>query len=520
MVQALLKSVKNINQIYYEKTLLHTAVEAKQLDIVKMLVPAGIAINALNREKKTALYMAMMQNESNTPSAMEKYLSQNGATIKGAATLDYEYLLRNAVTYRNLGAVKMALAEGASADHFEHYASFPSLKTAVENGDIEIIKALLQSGANVNGDRGGVFDKAVKIGNIEILQLLIAKASNADKADWADSDYDFKEMIETGNLALFKVVYKASSLKDKDSRLLDMAVKANQQPIVNWLLSIGAKSNAELPDAIKAGKTAIVKSMIDAGADKQQGLQIAIENGQPDMVKLFVQAGANIKKALPVAIEKGNMEIFQLLTAKGIDPNEELEENDKPLHLAAEHGQVDIMKYLIKTGANKNGLANGQTPLRRAIEKEQLASVQFLIQSGVNVNERKQNEESLLYTAVVYDEPGIFQALLDAKANVQADNGYGYPVLHFAASVGRTDCVKRLLKAGANVNLKDQSGKTPLHAAIESNNENSNEIVKILIEAKAELNVKDEEGKTPLSIAIANDRQSIVKQLKTAGAKQ
>ena len=54
--------------------------------------------------------------------------------------------------------------------------------------------------------------------------------------------------------------------------------------------------------------------------------------------------------------------------------------------------------------------------------------------------------------------------------------------------------VKRRIDAGADVNIKGQNGKTPLHLA------DSREVAEVLIENGSDLNAKDKNGKTPLDV--------------------
>jgi len=65
-----------------------------------------------------------------------------------------------------------------------------------------------------------------------------------------------------------------------------------------------------------------------------------------------------------------------------------------------------------------------------------------------------------------------------------------------------TDVTNILIKAGADVNAKDQNGITPLQIAII---ESKFEIAKLLVEAGADVNAKDQNGITPLNIAKIHD---------------
>jgi hypothetical protein len=88
--------------------------------------------------------------------------------------------------------------------------------------------------------------------------------------------------------------------------------------------------------------------------------------------------------------------------------------------------------------------------------------------------------------------------------------------LHGAACNGKTECVRLLIDAGADVNAQSCNQSTALHCAAEYGH---TEIVELLLEADADPNVKDFKGKTPLDWAVWNNHQDIVDLLRKYNAK-
>ena len=82
--------------------------------------------------------------------------------------------------------------------------------------------------------------------------------------------------------------------------------------------------------------------------------------------------------------------------------------------------------------------------------------------------------------------------------------------LHKACDKGNIEAVKQFLADGADVNVKDKGGFTPLHwAAIEGHKE----IAELLIDNGADVNAKDDSGSTPLHSAASLGYKEIIELL-------
>ncbi len=90
------------------------------------------------------------------------------------------------------------------------------------------------------------------------------------------------------------------------------------------------------------------------------------------------------------------------------------------------------------------------------------------------------------------------------------------PPLHRAAFYGNLEQVQSLLNAGANVNAVDKYGFTPLHRAA-GNGQGA--VVNLLLERGADMTLATQEGETPLSVAERRDHKEIAPLLKNWAAK-
>ena len=97
-----------------------------------------------------------------------------------------------------------------------------------------------------------------------------------------------------------------------------------------------------------------------------------------------------------------------------------------------------------------------------------------------------------------------------------------YTMLLSAASDGNVELVKQLVKNGANVNIQNREGATPLHMAASGGQveilPNAGAIVEILLKAGADVNIQDTDGDTPLHYAAYKGHTEAVEALLNAGA--
>lgn len=169
-----------------------------------------------------------------------------------------------------------------------------------------------------------------------------------------------------------------------------------------------------------------------------------------------------------------------------------------PLCAASSHGHKEVAEYLIAQGAtlDSTNFIGGTTPLYWAVLGDSKELIKLLLDKGANVN-IVTSEGRLI--SLVRSEAAL-QLLLDkgATLNVPDDKR---PPLHVAAYRGNLEVAKALLAHGAQPNIHNSWGATPLHEAVRSDMDNQ-EMVKLLISHGAEVNARDGRGDTPLHTAV------------------
>jgi uncharacterized protein len=122
-----------------------------------------------------------------------------------------------------------------------------------------------------------------------------------------------------------------------------------------------------------------------------------------------------------------------------------------------------------------------------------------------------------LVSAIRQDDPSEVRRLIEAGAEVNLkDRVHTRPIpIVVAARRGKPEVMKVLIDAGADVNVRDAMGATPLmHAAWEGHEE----VVRMLLQSGADVNAQSAEGVTALEAAKERDQKQVVEILLQAGA--
>ena len=116
---------------------------------------------------------------------------------------------------------------------------------------------------------------------------------------------------------------------------------------------------------------------------------------------------------------------------------------------------------------------------------------EVLLKHGARVNYRKEREKPPLYWAILDNKPDVVEVLLKKGADTRELLPNEQTMLHHAAKYGRTEVIDVMLKNGFRVDPKDEYGATPLHYAVL---EDKLDTVKRLLQSRASLRAKLDEG--------------------------
>ena len=121
-----------------------------------------------------------------------------------------------------------------------------------------------------------------------------------------------------------------------------------------------------------------------------------------------------------------------------------------------------------------------------------------------------------LYKAAGDGDSTKVSALLDSGVDVNGKTSTGSYALNNAAVENEMEVIKILLERGANPNVQNSQGDTPLICATKYAGGKAT-TVKILVEADTDQAIKDDDGKTALDYAKAKEQQEAIALLETPG---
>jgi ankyrin repeat protein len=194
---------------------------------------------------------------------------------------------------------------------------------------------------------------------------------------------------------------------------------------------------------------------------------------------------------------------------------------DQALIEAAGRGDPAAVERLIREGARVAARDNrGRTALLVATHGNHVAVARALIAAGADVNAKDDMQDSAFLYAGAEGRIEILKMTLPT-ADIKSTNRYGGTALIPAAHHGHTEAVRILLATAIDKDHVNRLGWTALLEAVILGDGGPvhSEIVRLLVEAGANVNIADREGVTPLQHAKRRGYAAMVRILEARGAR-
>jgi ankyrin repeat protein len=183
--------------------------------------------------------------------------------------------------------------------------------------------------------------------------------------------------------------------------------------------------------------------------------------------------------------------------------------------IAVNNDRVAQVKEFLAKGIDPNTVGpNGEPVLVLAARANYTGTVDALLAAKANVNARSAVGDSAIMAAALNGHLDLVKKLRQRGAEI---GGPGWTPLIYAATGGHNAIVEYLIAEGADVNAVSPNGTSALMMAVR---EGKGPTVDLLIAKGADVNRKNQQGATALAWATRGNEQGMVAQLRRAGAKE
>jgi len=424
----------NVNAITFAgySLLMMAARFADDPKIVEVLISNGAKVNYRSDKEGKEAFLKNLENNIDEDNFLQIDDEEN-----------YTDALHNAARFNhNVEIIKLLLDAGADVNSEDQFNDYTPLMEAVENNnDFEVIKVLLQYGADT-------------------------KSKDCD----GNSLLDIATMYNTDNNVLELLVQSGMPIKNINSALADAVANNTNPEITESLIKYGADPNKVFSDRTTVLGYATCNTNIDV-------LKTLCKHINPK----------NIKKLATKALFQGakksecNLDSIKYLISIGADVNySESRYAETALTEILRHGSsdgklIDIVTMFIEAGAEvKRGMIDGFHKDKLS-ETEYNKILELLLMHCPVVDE-------LFWTAIYSSNPNLIKILISKGLNCDTLDRLMYIMEHCKSA----EVVEEVLKHCSNINIENRKGRTLLHKAIQFNTNPA--VIKKLVEYGANVN--------------------------------
>ncbi|KAN0068216.1 Ankyrin repeat-containing domain protein [Elaphomyces granulatus] len=498
-------------------TPIHSAARHGHIEIAKLLLDKRASPMSRGPWGQTPAHIASTSGHAD----IIRLLKESGADLNARDENNFTPLYE-ACLWGNFETVKVLLEQGADArlgtSIDQDSPGWTPLIVAAEEGHVRCVEILLKAEAdpNLRGPHGTPLHYALGSGHentcVNICRLLLD--NGADPNHSALSPPILAQIFLT--------------LKKEEVRFQLLKLFTKHGACVNYI------DSAEMPPLMHAaqlGDVACVEHLLDCGADVslidndgRTAFALAVDKGSVEVVRLLIKAeerhGNDRNGQAPLFRALNNEAMVRFLLEHEADPNVRDKNELTPLMHAAERDLPGAVKLLLRYGAevdleighSTGNPASGQTALTYAAISGAAEVTCLLVEAGAKVNHRHYDESRAVHHAV---GGSSMRTLLEFRPDINLPDNDSNTPLHFVRSSTPLEHVQLLVHAGANLDLQNKEGCTPLSIALYNDND---AVASYMIERQANVNIASPVYGAPLHLACQRSTIDMVRRLVKAGA--
>ena len=324
--------------------------------------------------------------------------------------------------------------------------------------------------------------------------------------------HKYDEFIKSLNeIDEMDIIFDINVRDEQQNYFLTYAVTLNEPRLVESIIKKGARI-----DITNKNDESILISTI--GYSYFEVLEILLKaNKETIGISVIDMKDRNMKIPLHYAIEIQNMKAIGLLLEYGSNVNTVDKSGYNSLHMAIKSRSsekshaLEICELIIPRIADVNARYNtGESALHMACNLQLVDIVRLLIKYGANVNVQDHSHEiTPLHYSIFLNNKELIALLLKNNAEPNAQDIYGNTPLHYCIIENNFEVFMMLTQSAAtkniiNLNVWNIDGETPLHLILKSDTENMNDYLEIMLD-KSNLSIQDNDGNTCLYYLIKLD---------------
>ncbi len=517
----------------------------KHLQVLKLLVDAGASQRANPKQKFAVLRMAIQAGYREVVSYLLSLPEmREDAVINYLSENDKEYsLIFSACVHGQLDVIHLLVKAGANLSD-ENFKIHTAFYKAIEKGHAGVVDYLLK--LNSGGEQGQISDQldledtllfACEKGHLEVVKLLIQAGANLFEKNEGQENI-LSRAIVSGNASLVRYLLALDGMLDpmvinavseSGYTPLLQAIFYGNLDIVKLLMRAGA--NPLVTD--ENGDTVFHFAMLNETNDEVLGYLLGSNRIDNEVIN---QPNAEGMTPLLMACLSHHLEAVNMFIYAGADPLLTNRKGDNALHIASKHGSVKIISSLLKQPGMSDAAvinrpnAEGFTPLSHACDNNHLDAAEVLIEAGANLRAQTNNGDTALHLASIKGHTNMMELLFENEDGIdsgdeiylplETQNKQGCTPFLLACASGQIEVIDLLLDQGASFHDRNGEGNTAFHLASMNGKK---EVLEYLLKMEwphADQNMQHNNlGQTPFVLACAGGHVQVVRYLIDAGLK-
>jgi ankyrin repeat protein len=441
------------------------------------------------------------------------------------------HLCHNQINQRWQADASTPVILQSTSDPQDRVLSVKSLSDAISGRNLSEVEANLKKLRTDKQSLRPFFNRIKNVGEFFYRQNLYPEALNWYKAAAAEGH-------STSQVNVGYMVLNGQGVSPSDNEAAQWFRKAADQgdpwgqANLGYLYEYGRGGVPKSGEEAQKLYTLAADAGVEFARDRLRYLQevdetpltIAVKKGDLNAVRKSVDVNQQDRRGetpLLVAVRKTSVEMVKLLLDLGANPDQANKSGDFPLLVAVDLGNQDIVEDLVRGHANVNiADSKNNTPLSKAFSKQLPEIVSLLLEAGADVNKIAAHGGTAVHWAIPKSNTPRnalnLKKVLDAGAYLEVKEEHGFtPLLLSLDTSDLISTTELLIQRGADVNAKDMNGDTPLMVSAVGGKIAQ---IDLLLGHGARVNDSNKDGITPLMLAVQSRHEDVVRNLIKAGA--